>query len=89
MTRGNYLRSFDRDMVKVIIDDLEQRKVNIVPTSLPFKLTKLHNSNKIEASIKNQFNNSISKDTFDTVLFAVGRSPTTDLLNLDRVGVKR
>ncbi len=35
MTRGDYLRAFDRDMVKYILKDMEQRKVNIRQTSLP------------------------------------------------------
>jgi pyruvate/2-oxoglutarate dehydrogenase complex dihydrolipoamide dehydrogenase (E3) component len=35
MTRGEYLRSFDRDMVAFIMKDLEHRGINIVPTSLP------------------------------------------------------
>lgn len=30
MTRGDYLRSFDRDMVAFVLKDLQQRKVNIV-----------------------------------------------------------
>lgn len=40
MTRGEYLRSFDRDMVKYIMDDLKKRQVNIVDTSLPIKIEK-------------------------------------------------
>jgi thioredoxin reductase (NADPH) len=40
MTRGDYLRAFDRDMVDCIIQDLKQRKVNIVHTSLPVKINK-------------------------------------------------
>lgn len=35
MTRGDYLRSFDRDMVKYILSDLKKRKVDIRETSLP------------------------------------------------------
>lgn len=35
MTRGDYLRVFDRDMVNHILSDLKQRKVDIRPTSLP------------------------------------------------------
>jgi thioredoxin reductase (NADPH) len=30
MTRGDYLRAFDRDMVHYILKDMKQRKVNIV-----------------------------------------------------------
>lgn len=41
MTRGEYLRAFDRDMVKYILKDLKNRKVNIVETSLPISLKKI------------------------------------------------
>lgn len=30
MTRGEYLRSFDRDMVGMVMSDLEERGVNII-----------------------------------------------------------
>ncbi len=40
MTRGEYLRAFDRDMVNVVINDLEMKKVKVVPTSLPKKILK-------------------------------------------------
>jgi pyruvate/2-oxoglutarate dehydrogenase complex dihydrolipoamide dehydrogenase (E3) component len=40
MTRGDYLRAFDRDMVKYIMQDLQRRHVNIVETSLPIKIDK-------------------------------------------------
>lgn len=35
MTRGEYLRAFDRDMVNVIVKDLEMKKVKVVEMSLP------------------------------------------------------
>lgn len=53
MTRGDYLRAFDRDMVNYIISDLRQRKVNIVDTSLPVSIKKLE-SGKLEVLIQNQ-----------------------------------
>jgi len=40
MTRGEYLRSFDRDMVNHIMSDMQKKKVNIVPTSLPVSIKK-------------------------------------------------
>ena len=40
MTRGDYLRSFDRDMVEEILTDMKKRKVNIVDTSLPIDIKK-------------------------------------------------
>jgi hypothetical protein len=41
MTRGEYLRSFDRDMVNHIMSDMQQKKVNIVSTSLPVSIKKI------------------------------------------------
>ena len=40
MARSEYLRSFDRDMVKMIIKDLKQRKVQIIEKSLPKEMWK-------------------------------------------------
>lgn len=40
MARSGYLRGFDRDMVKRIIGDLEQRKVRFIETSQPKELKK-------------------------------------------------
>ena len=58
MTRGDYLRSFDRDMVNYIMHDLFERKVNIVPTSLPTKIEKL-STGKLNVNIKHQGTNKI------------------------------
>ena len=53
MTRGDYLRAFDRDMVREILTDLKQRKVNIVDTSLPVSIKKKE-SGKLEVEVQNQ-----------------------------------
>lgn len=79
MTRGEYLRSFDRDMVAYILKDLQFRKINVIPTSLPVELVK--NENHITAKIVNQVTKAESSMNFDTVVFAVGRSANTQYLN--------
>jgi pyruvate/2-oxoglutarate dehydrogenase complex dihydrolipoamide dehydrogenase (E3) component len=53
MTRGDYLRSFDRDMANYVMDDLKRRNVNIVETSLPTSIKKKENG-KLEVVIQNQ-----------------------------------
>lgn len=40
MTRGDYLRSFDKDMVNEVLNHLRKKNVNIVETSLPTSLRK-------------------------------------------------
>lgn len=88
MTRGDYLRAFDRDMVNILLNDLRQRKVNIVETSLPTSITKREDG-KLEVTVQNQLTKELkSPEEFDTVLFAVGRHATTDTLNLKKIGVE-
>lgn len=81
MTRGEYLRSFDRDMVAFVMDDLKHKGVNIVPTSLPIALDK-DETGEITAHIVNTVDKTTTVSKFDTVLFAVGRSATTADLNV-------
>lgn len=40
MTRSDYLKNFDKDMVKMIIKDLKQKNVNIIEKSLPKEMKK-------------------------------------------------
>lgn len=87
MTRGDYLRGFDRDMVAFILDDLKHRGVNIVPTSLPTSLEK-DEAGQITAEIQNQVDKTTTTGKFDTVLFAVGRSANTAELNVEKVGIQ-
>jgi pyruvate/2-oxoglutarate dehydrogenase complex dihydrolipoamide dehydrogenase (E3) component len=56
MTRGDYLRSFDKEMVAYLLSDMKNRKVNIVPTSLPKQLTQ-DATGTITATIVNQVTN--------------------------------
>ena len=86
MTRGEYLRSFDRDMVALILDDLTQRHVNVIPTSLPTELKK-DSEGKIDVSVVDTTSKATSNIKFDTVLFAVGRIANTEGLNLKKIGV--
>ena len=53
MTRGEYLRAFDRDMVREVLGDLRRRQVNIVETSLPEKIEKREDG-KLAVTIRNQ-----------------------------------
>lgn len=48
MTRGEYLRAFDRDMVGYLLDDMRQKKVNVVPTSLPKNIKRNPDTHQLE-----------------------------------------
>jgi thioredoxin reductase (NADPH) len=53
MTRGEYLRGFDRDMVRFILNDLVKRKINVIDTSLPKSIKKTE-SGRLEVVVENQ-----------------------------------
>lgn len=73
--------------MKHILTDMQQRKVNIVPTSLPISIKKKE-TGKLEVVVQDQATKQIKEaEEFDTVLFAVGRTATTDTLNLKKAGV--
>jgi pyruvate/2-oxoglutarate dehydrogenase complex dihydrolipoamide dehydrogenase (E3) component len=48
MTRGDYLRAFDRDMVRYLIDDMRQKKINVVPTSLPKNIKRNPDNHRLD-----------------------------------------
>ena len=88
MTRGDYLRPFDHDMVNEVLNDLRQRKVVIHETSLPQSIRKKENG-RLEVIVKNQKTGEVKDaEEYDTVLMAVGRTATTDTLNLKAAGVQ-
>lgn len=51
MTRGDYLRAFDRDMVGYLIDDMKQKKINVMPTSLPKNIKRNSDNHRLDVEI--------------------------------------
>ncbi|CAK65577.1 unnamed protein product (macronuclear) [Paramecium tetraurelia] len=87
MTRGKYLREFDQDVVKMILDHYQKYlRVNIVPESLPFHSEQ--KDDKILVKWRSTVNSQEDGGAFDTVLMAIGRQANTQMLNLDKVGIK-
>lgn len=85
MVRSIFLRGFDQQIANKIGDNMAEHGVKFIRKAVPTSLSKT-NQGKIVVTYK-QGEDEI-EDTFDTVMFAIGRNADTKGLNLDQVGVK-
>lgn len=84
LTRSIFLRGFDQEVANLIAENLG-RKVQIHQYCIPTKIG-LSNS-KLVVTWKDKKREK-KEDSFDTVLFAIGRKAQTDHLNLEKIGVE-
>jgi thioredoxin reductase (NADPH) len=83
MVRSVFLRKFDQDMVKILMEKLD---LNTMKNTDMVKIELLDNNKK-----RVWYDNKEDKDTYidvDTVLFAIGREANIRGMNLDGIGVK-
>ncbi|CAG9819279.1 unnamed protein product [Phaedon cochleariae] len=86
MIRSIVLRGFDQQMANIVKAEMQDKGVKFLMQCVPTAIEKLADG-KLKASWQNAQNETFS-DTFDTVLFAVGRRALTAELQLDKAGVK-
>ncbi|NXP71772.1 TRXR2 reductase, partial [Ramphastos sulfuratus] len=93
MMRSIPLRGFDQvsmnyqQMASLVTEHMESYGTKFLKGCSPTKVEKLK-SNKLQVTWKNTDLGTEETDSFDTVMWAVGRTPDTKTLNLDAVGVK-
>ncbi|XP_031349705.1 thioredoxin reductase 1, mitochondrial isoform X1 [Photinus pyralis] len=86
MVRSVVLREFDQQMAQVITESMQERGVNFLFKCLPSSVEKLDNGKLFVRWINSQKEE--FSDTFDTVLFAIGRRALTKDLHLENAGVE-
>ncbi|KAM3939712.1 thioredoxin reductase 2, mitochondrial isoform 2-T3 [Leptodactylus fuscus] len=86
MVRSIPLRGFDQQMATLVADYMESHGTRFLRKCTPSRVIKLENG-KFQVTWKNTDSNKEDLDTFDTVMWAVGRAPETKSLNLDKVGI--
>ncbi|CAH1285653.1 unnamed protein product [Diabrotica balteata] len=86
MVRSILLRGFDQQMANVIQAEMKEKGVKFLHKSIPTEIKK-DNDGKLHVSWKNDRGETFT-DTFDTVLFAIGRRALTKELHLENCGVK-
>ncbi|KAM6297798.1 thioredoxin reductase 2, mitochondrial isoform 2-T2 [Aegotheles albertisi] len=87
MMRSIPLRGFDQQMASLVTDHMESYGTKFLKRCFPTKVEKLE-SNRLQVTWKNTDLGTEETGLFDTVMWAVGRAPETETLNLETVGVK-
>ncbi|NXJ67423.1 TRXR2 reductase, partial [Rostratula benghalensis] len=87
MMRSIPLRGFDQQMASLVTEHMESHGTKFLKRCFPTKVEKLEN-NRLQVTWKNTDLGTEEGDSFDTVMWAVGRAPDTETLNLETVGVK-
>uniref|UniRef100_A0A8D2QH61 thioredoxin-disulfide reductase (NADPH) n=1 Tax=Zonotrichia albicollis TaxID=44394 RepID=A0A8D2QH61_ZONAL len=87
MMRSVPLRGFDQQMASLVTEHMESYGTKFLKRCFPTKVEKLE-SNRLQVTWKNADLDTEETDSFDTVMWAVGRAPDTKTLNLEAVGVK-
>lgn len=85
MVRSVVLRGFDQQMAEVITGAMVERGVNFMHKTLPVSVEK-NEDGKLLVCYEGA-DGIQGSDTYDTVLFAIGRKALTDDLKLDNVGI--
>ena len=77
------IRSFDTMLSETLVEMMQHDGIEILTHSVPSSVTK-----NADASLVLHFENGASVET-DCVVWAIGRTPATDKLNLEATGVQR
>uniref|UniRef100_A0A8C5HCH9 Thioredoxin-disulfide reductase n=1 Tax=Gouania willdenowi TaxID=441366 RepID=A0A8C5HCH9_GOUWI len=87
MVRSIALRGFDQQIAGLVTDYMEAYGTRFLWKCVPKRVERLA-SGALQVTWANASTGSEEKDTFDSVLWAVGRAPETKILGLDKLGVK-
>nr|XP_060641842.1 thioredoxin reductase 2, mitochondrial [Anolis sagrei ordinatus]XP_060641843.1 thioredoxin reductase 2, mitochondrial [Anolis sagrei ordinatus] len=87
MMRSIPLRGFDQQMAILVTDYMENYGTRFLKKCSPMKVKKTDNG-RLRVTWKYLDSGKEKSDEFDTVMWAVGRTPDTKPLNLDATGVK-
>lgn len=88
MVRSILLRGFDQQMANKIGDYMEANGINFVRPCVPTKIEKLEDGQPGKYKVYGKYSDGTEySDTFNTVIFAIGRDPVTSNIGLDKVGV--
>ncbi|KAK5910398.1 hypothetical protein CesoFtcFv8_004236 [Champsocephalus esox] len=87
MVRSIALRGFDQQMAGLVTDYMEAYGTKFVKGCVPKRVDKL-SSGALQVTWTDTLTGSEHKDTYDSVLWAVGRAPETKALGLDKLGVQ-
>ncbi|XP_070256210.1 thioredoxin reductase 2, mitochondrial isoform X3 [Myotis yumanensis] len=86
MMRSIPLRGFDQQMSALVTDYMASHGTRFLKGCIPLRVKRLPD-NQLQVTWKNVSSGREDMDTFNTVLWAIGRVPETRNLNLEKAGV--
>ncbi|XP_051922972.1 thioredoxin reductase 2, tandem duplicate 2 [Hippocampus zosterae] len=87
MVRSIALRGFDQQMAGLVTDYMESYGTNFALRCIPKRVDKLP-SGDLKVTWNDALTGNEHNDTYNTVLWAVGRAPETKALGLNKLGVQ-
>jgi thioredoxin reductase (NADPH) len=89
MVRSILLRGFDEQMAGMIGKHMEENHIKFIKEAVPTEVTQIKEGKPGELNVKYVLNNGeIKEETFNTVVFAIGRDPFTNNIGIENVGIK-
>ena len=89
MVRSILLRGFDQQIAEKIGEYMETEGIDFIRPCVPTKIEQIEAGSPGKLKVVGQYKDGTEySNEFNTVLFAVGRTADTDMLNLDSVEVK-
>jgi len=85
--RSVLLRSFDQGIAKKIGNFMEKSGIPILYKHAAQKVEKLDNG-QLKVTYENKEDNSFHEEIFDSIFYAIGRTPATTNLHLEAAGVE-
>lgn len=87
LVRSICLRGFDQQMAEVVMQAMIEKGINFKMGAIPQSVEKLTDGKLKVKYIFTENPSEVIEDTYDTVLFAMGRKALTDDLQLKNAGV--
>jgi thioredoxin reductase (NADPH) len=87
MVRSILLRGFDQQMANKIGEYMEEHGLKFIKQSIPHKVVKNEDGTKT-VFWKDAITGEEKSDVYKTIMWAIGRTADTHLLNLDTVGIQ-
>lgn len=86
MVRSILLRGFDQDMAERVGAYMEEQGTELLRKCTPTKIAKMP-TGRLRVYYHDEEKNELF-ESFDTVLFAIGRDPTCEYLDVEKAGLK-
>ncbi len=77
MTRGEFLRSFDRQVVGYLMEGLSNHDVEVKGYHLPYEISR-ENDGRLLVKYRHTTTGESHQETYDTVMMAVGRQASVE-----------